>query len=284
MTPVAELRALSRAGFSLAQVCLATTLTADGTALVVGTYGLIHPSSGGWVAFALACIALVSASARVAGDRLTWQSNAVLRRLDLHDGVGRPIDALEAADFLDSASWVTRRWAQSVEIEPYFGSAALPSPQRLVQNLRESAWWTKRLAQDMARAGVFLTVGLVAAGALTLMAAINGLLSPAAADSAAPWLSAGILFVISQSPYQASRRYASLRDGAEKAQERAAALLGARSVREADAIDLAAEYHLVRQCAPVIPTLWYNRRRSGLNRLWRSTVQVERVPSADRPS
>jgi hypothetical protein len=273
MRVLPTLRDLSRMQFSVAQWCLAAALIADIAALVVGVVGATSPAWVGWATLGLVVLALVAAQARAIGDRYSGRANEILRRLDLHEGLGRPIDPIIAADLVDDTPPFVQRWTRWREEDPYFGSTQPLSPRRLVENVRESSWWSKRLAGDMASAAWMLGAALAVLGILTLVAATNGLMSEDAVQSSAPWLSGGILLLISQSPLQARRRYLELRDGVERIQERAHSLLQSRQVNEIEALEIAADYHLVRQCAPVIPTAWYNHRRDTLNNLWRTRVQ-----------
>ena len=273
MKVIPTLRALSRMQFSVAQWCLAAALIADFAALVIGVAGATSPAWAGWATLGLVVLALIAAQARAIGDRYSGRANEILRRLDLQEGLGRPIEPIVVADLIDDTPSFVQRWAVQGEDDPYFGSTQPTSPQRLVENVRESSWWSKRLAGDMAFAASVSGAALAILGILTLLAAVGGLMSEDAATSSAPWLSGGILLLISQSPLQARRRYAELRDGAERIQERAHNFLRSGSTNEIDALEIASDYHLVRQCAPVIPTAWYNRRRSTLNNLWRTTVQ-----------
>lgn len=273
MTALPTLRALSRMQFSVAQWCLAAALFADVAALVVGVVGATSPARAGWATLGLVVLAFVAAQARAIGDRYSGRANEILHRLDLQEGLGRPMEPIIIADLIDDTPPFVQRWAMRGEDDPYFGSTQPISPQRLVENVRESSWWSKRLAGDMASAASVLGAALAVVGILTLLAAVGGLMSEDAARNSAPWLSGGILLLISQSPLQARRRYVELRDGAARIQERAHGLLQSGPVNETNALEIASDYHLVRQCAPVIPTAWYNRRRDTLNNLWRTTVQ-----------
>src|SRR5690606_10204978 len=144
----------------------------------------------------LAVLALVAAWVRRQSARFADSAHDILRRLDLQDSLGRQIDPRTAADLIDDVPRLVQRLATSRDVQPYFGSSEQPGVRRLLENLRESAWWTKRLAGDMAKTtGVFAAV-LNGIAALTLVLAATGVVGSAAMSSASHWISAVILFAI----------------------------------------------------------------------------------------
>lgn len=268
MTTMPSLRALSRTQFSIAQWCLGTALAAEMLAGVAGVVGTSVPGLSGKATVTLAVLALIAAWVRRQSARFADSAHDILRRLDLQDSLGRQIDPRTEADLIDDVPRLVQRLATRRDVEPYFGSSERPGVRRLLENLRESAWWTKRLAGDMAMTtGVFAAV-LNGIALLTLMLVATGVVGSAAMSSASHWVSAVILFVIAQGPHHAHARYAQLRDRARTVEEASDRLLTLSTPTESDTLLIAAEYHLARQGAPVIPTLWYEYRRPGLNRLW----------------
>jgi hypothetical protein len=144
----------------------------------------------------------------------------------------------------------------------------------MLENLRESAWWTKRLAGDMAKVTGLFAAALNVVAVLALLLTVTSVVEPSAISTSSNWISAAILFVIAQGPHHAHARYAQLRDRARSVEDATDHLLASANPSEAEAMLVAADYHLARQGAPVIPTLWYEYRRPELNRLWDS-VQAQ---------
>jgi hypothetical protein len=238
----------------------------------MGGVSAARPAWADRAGLALVLLAIVAALARIAGSRFVEAANDIRRRLDLEEGLGRRVDPIVAIDLVDDAPGWIRRRAMVGDEEPYFESSAPPSARRLVENVRESSWWTKRLAGDMVWFAAALTVSFGIVVVLMLMAALQGTMDAATAKSLAPWMQAAIVFLVAQGPVQAWRGYASLRGGAGKAQDRAGELLKGQPT-EAEAVELAADYHLIRRTAPVIPTLWYNWRRADLNTRWAAAMR-----------
>jgi hypothetical protein len=259
--------------FSIAQLCLLSALAFDLVAALVGTAGALRPSWAEGVAVGLVGLALISGLARAGSDYFGSAANDVLRRLDLLDGIGRAIDPLTEADLLDDAPGLVQRWALKEASGSYFDSQLPPSAKRLVENVLQSAWFTKRLAADMAIAAGGLAWILVGVGTLLLIFVLVPFGRPAGNEGSAAWVAPIIVFLIAQSPFDALRRYRKLRGGAGTIQQQAENLLRGRPVNQLRALEIASDYHTVRASAPVIPTAWYDRRRDGLNRLWAATMQ-----------
>lgn len=263
------LRALSATRFTVAQVCLGGVLLADLAAAAAGVVAASAPERAGGAALILAGLALFSATLRQASAASADAAHDILRRLDLQDGLGRCIDPATAADLEDDTPFLVRWLAQRQPGYPYFASSEQPSPRRMVKNIYESTWWTKRLARDMAW-GAAVFAGLIwSIGIFMLVAAISGIWAPETGSAGV--MSALILFLIAMGPQHARRQYAQLWDGAERVQREAELLLHAEPT-EAESLALAGEYHLTRQGAPVVPTAWYLWRRSRLNELWDGVV------------
>lgn len=271
MTGRPSLRALSQVQFSIAQWALATGMLFEMLALVIGIRGALNPEQDGWSSVFLALLALATLAVRAVSEHFGGAANDILRRLDLVDGLGRQVRPIDEADLIDDAPAPVRWLACRKKDEPYFASDTPQGARRLVENLRESAWWTKRLSRNMATLMGIVMLVLIAVGVLTLMMAINGLVGRAALTRSSTWLSPLILFVIGVSPAQAGRKYAALHAKARRIQDRADDLLEGAEITEVDGLDLAAEYHLARQAAPVVPTLLYYLRRPQLNDLWKMT-------------
>lgn len=276
MTGRPGLRRLSQVEFSVAQWLLAIGMTFELLALVVGILGALNPGQDGWISVWLAALALATLVVRAMSEHFGGAANGILRRLDLADGLGRRIPPMDEIDLIDDAPALVRWVAGRKPDEPYFASGAPPGPTRLVENLRESAWWTKRLSGDMATAMLASMVVLIVVGVITLVATFGGVLGSDAVSRSGTWVSPLILFVIGMSPARAWHKYSVLQSQAKKTQARADHLLERGDISEVEGLETATDYHLARQGSPVVPTLWYDLRKGHLNRLWNEMVEEEK--------
>lgn len=273
-----ELRKLSQVVFMCANVAAIAAFVAEAAALVLGgffTYvdAPLATSTTPMVLLALAVVFL-------RGTAESWKehANAQLRALDLANGFGQRIDPDERRDLLASAPWLPAFIARGASHPaPYFASERHGSPARLVEIIRESAWWTGQLSGSAERwqkrwVGAFVFV----AGWTLLQQALTsgGFLS--GAFFASPAFVVGLLlFLITSGPGRRIAEYRAFGDAARQVCGEAARLLDSRTeVTEGKAAKLAADYHLARKGAPLLPTLLWKIRQKELDRLWREHLQA----------
>lgn len=247
-----------------------------------------------WFAFArvpewknvpiLAVLALVTLYLHGIVARWNDQADGLLRLLDIADGLGIPITARERADALADVSDNAIRLAGFRPVpKEYFASQTPPSPRRLVENTRESAWWSTRIgksAETMQKlwVSVFGILGVIVLGVSALRPAvpdqgITGFLTTPA------FVIAVLLFLFTSGPFKRIGEYRAFHEAAKDVDARAERLLDATEITEAKARQLAAEYHLARKGSPLLPGFLWSLRQRKLNRLW-SDVAREGVQPA----
>lgn len=266
MSRMHGLRALCTAEFKAAQLCLGLTVAMQLAAAGVGVVTATVPGFAGWGAMALVALASVVAGLRSRGEKHAARGNDMLRQLDLEDGLGRPVSPEVVADLRVSAAWYVDRASKRAVPTRYFESTNKASARRLVENVRESAWWTKHLAGDMSRIARWFSASLFVVVVLILIAVTQSVITPG--DTWPAWIAALTLFLIGQGPWQVATRYADYSTRAERIQKEAGRLLREGAVTELEAMDLVAEYHLIRQASPIIPTAWHQLRQRALNQEW----------------
>ena len=272
---VERLRRLGGAHFKLSNGWATSVTVAQLSAIIVGAVPGIRDALGQWTPLLLLALAYLTALSRAVADRHKGRGDTALRQVEIADGLGRKIDPGALADALDDASPLVRWMAERERRDqPYFASTLPPSPARLVANVRESAWWTKRLAGDL-RAIEFWKVGvIVAAGLLVLRAAT---LPPSRTPAASIPISqdlvelatAAVLFFLTQGPLRRAGEYGALRDGASRVEQHAASLARTGTITDAGALELAHEYQIARKGSPLVPTMWWRLRQRRLNALWK---------------
>jgi hypothetical protein len=171
--------------------------------------------------------------------------------------------------------------------QPYFASTLPPSPERLVANVLESAWWTKRLAGDLRtielwKVGVIVVVGSLVLRAATLPPPHAPVEAIRVSQDLIELATAAVLFFLTQGPLRRAGEFGTLREGAARVEERAANLWHRGAIAEADALELTHEHQLVRKGSPLIPTVWWRIRQRRLNALWSRIALTD--PSVAPPS
>lgn len=150
--------------------------------------------------------------------------------------------------------------------------------------MRESAWWTTRIARNAeAMQKVWVWVfGLLGAGILAVTALRPGVPQQglAAFLTTPSFVIAVLLFHFTSGPYKRIGEYRSFHEAAREIDARAERLLDApERITEAAARQLAADYHLARKGSPLLPGFIWSMRQRKLNQLW-SAVAREGALSA----
>lgn len=224
--------------------------------------------------FVLAALALLSEAFSYRSDSVRGQAQALRRKLDLKDGLGWELSNAELSDLIVRCpASVKEKTRIGSSGGAYFASEELPGPRRAMENVSESAWWSKHLSEKMfmlcLMALVVSTVGVVFA----LVVAIQAASGPAPLDmlsNVARVATAILMFLISLGVFKLATGYFGLSKKAARVEESAERLLKSGATIElADALSLVGEYHVARACAPIIPTWVWKLNQHELNGVWR---------------
>jgi hypothetical protein len=217
-----------------------------------------------FVVFALTAIA----------EGLLWRSDAskalgerALRLLEVQNGLGIDPPAGELADIAAEAPAQVREAAKRASEEPYYAAASASGPIRLLQNVQESAWWTKHLASSMFKITLLTMIGLVALSLTFLITSINLAVTSRDLSILARVVTAALMLVFSLGLFRMAVGYGSLRERASASVTRAAAAETAGTDTVA-ALRIVHDYQLARAAAPLIPDWIYRMRSGALDEIW----------------
>ncbi|HLL46328.1 MAG TPA: hypothetical protein VK399_06450, partial [Longimicrobiaceae bacterium] len=162
----------------------------------------------------------------------------------------------------------------------YFASTRPGSPLRLVENLRESAWWTLHLgrtAETLQRLWItlfaVLGVGTLAMEAMRAVTASTFFTAPSFAIAV-------LLFLFTSGPYRRLGEFRALHESAARVETEAGHLLDHPDrIDEPRALLLAAKYHLARKGAPLLPAFVMWLREARLNPLWEAVAREQAGPA-----
>lgn len=221
--------------------------------------------------------------ARSQADAEKHAADDILRKIELEDGLGQALSPLYVEDTWQDAPWIVHRIAARQPLDPEpFASGRPPSARRLVDNTRESAWWSHRLAREMARwesawGGLLVIVCIAVLVAMAMHpppnpagAARNAAHSPTASPQDGAELAAGLLIFVFAEGF--IRRASDLRVYARASEhilsESERLLAHPQALTESAAFSLAVEYYVARQASPRLSSLWYQVRKEQLNAAW----------------
>jgi hypothetical protein len=211
-----------------------------------------------------AALALVAALLTILSGILQWRSailrgvaESVLRKFELHRGLGWEISSREIKDLLAVASKPIREAAYSDTAETYFTSSNPKPVEKLLENLQESAWFTKIQAKRMTIYSGIFSVFILALAFITLVVALQSALSQTSANNVAKITIAIIVFVFSGGYVRLAFDYNQLAQEAGRAEEKACDMQKKSYISEVEAVKLLHDYQIARASAPLLPNwLW----------------------------
>ena len=257
--------------------------------------GILVDQSKRWWGFAVACQVLViainlwivvtSSSVQLAtlaagglaiaytlcqwrSDRLKRVSDSMKRKFEMHDGLGWPITSRELSDLLTAVSKDVRDKIKRPLNQNYFSSKESQSPRRLLQNLEESAWWSKHLATDMTQITAAMCAVVFAAAAFAMIFTLQSAPTQVTSENIAKISVTMIVFVFSGGYFRLAFEYNRFSRESEKIEEHTHALSERQDISEIDAIKVLHDYQIARAGAPSIPTWLWRIRQKGLNEAW----------------
>jgi len=149
-----------------------------------------------------------------------------------------------------------------------YSSGKPPGAARVLENLCESGWFTKHLADWCACALRALFLGTVVIAVTLLLLSATSLSGTPVGIVAAKFVAATLIFLISIGTLRSWLAYAALSQKAGDIDAEASRLLAAGKLDAFEAQRLLAEYQLARASAPLVPTWVWRFRRDTLNKHW----------------
>lgn len=149
-----------------------------------------------------------------------------------------------------------------------YSSGKPPGAARVLENLCESGWFTKHLADWCACALRSLFLITVAIAISLLLLSATSLSGTPVGIVAAKFVAATLIFLISIGTLRSWLAYATLSQKAGDIDAEASRLLAAGKLDAFEAQRLLAEYQLSRASAPLVPTWVWRLRRDILNKHW----------------
>jgi hypothetical protein len=262
-------RSLCQAYFSLAKRRARYAFFCKVLIFVVGILAILIPK----IAPITPLFVLVLA---IAAEFLSWQSDtykgkaeAWLRKLDGLDSFDWEISNAELSDLLvQSPIKIDSLVMEEALQQAYFASQETQGTQRALENLQESAWWSKHLAERMWQYYAIATSLLFILSLIILLVSIYIFDDMKILSSVGRIITSTLILVVSLNLSRSILNYHSFSLKSGKIEAAADSLLKSQVRQESEVIKLWNEYHLARSSAPIIPTWLWNRMRDRLNAAW----------------
>jgi hypothetical protein len=244
------------------------SLIFKGAAFLIGFLVFVQQISAEPIPFIVAALTVISELGGYRMERVRGVAQGLRRKLESLNSFGWEISNREMSDLIVRCSEsVKKRVKREVTEEPYFASKERPGPKRAVENVMESAWWSKHLSEAMFWICTAL-IGCAIAGALVaLVTSILAIADHSTLSSVARIVTSVLLLGLSCGLIRLAVGYYSFGQKAAQVEIQAEALL-AKKVILIDAVKLLHEYQLARSSAPIIPEWIWRWRRDELNELW----------------
>ena len=212
-------------------------------------------------------------------DHLKGRAESLLRKFEMYDGLGWPVSQRELADLqMESSKSIKKKLSNMDTTNDYFISKEANPIPRILENLSESAWYTKHQAKRMASYLISVSVGVV----ILLIAAIVIVLRTPDTQAVLLDLSKGvivvILFLFFYGYVRLAVDYKQYANAVERAEKQATDAIKDPNLTEAHAIKLLTEYQITRTNAPLLPGWLWNRMKDELNEKWAQQHGGEHSP------
>ena len=212
--------------------------------------------------------ALILAGVSARTEKLKGLAETLKRDHEYWQGFGRTPSLSRLADLQVCTGKLSEAENQLLRQGLIFSSDKTAGPARVVENLVESAWFTKHLSGWCRNLffGVFV-ISLILSVVLLLITAFS-VAQVSSRLAAAKCVSATLTFLISVGVL---REWLSFMEFSKNAGEieAEAERLSHREITEFEAQRLLAEYQMIRAAAPLIPTFVWKLRRETLNETWK---------------
>lgn len=263
-------RALCQVYFTLAKRWARFSFICKLSGFLVGVLTVLLPLVPAYIPVLVFMLAMIA-------DWLAWRSDtnkgiaeALLRKLDGRDSFGWPISRSELSDLLmRSPSKVDKLVVKKALSEEYFASEEPSGTLRALENLQESAWWSKHLSERMWSYYLAGTCLLVVIAVLVLIVSIQSIDDKQTLSSLGRIVTSVLTLVFSLNLCRAVLGYHNFSVKAGQIEKFTENLLASQGVQESEVIKLMSEYQLARASAPLLPTWLWNRMENELNATWK---------------
>ena len=266
-----DARVLARELYDIAKGWLAVSLLCKLLAFMVGAVAIFLSAFSQQAPFFVAILSAAAELLVLRSDTYRGIAEAVRRKVDLQESFGWNISRAEMSDLLvKTPSKIRKRIETQTSSEPYFDSKEATGPRRALENTRESAWWSKHLAERIGQIYLIVMITLVAISLVVLIISIQTIQNFDVLSNIGRIVTATVMLIFSLSLIRMTIGYYKFSQISARIEEQAEQLLNNGSNDSVQAVKVMNEYHLARATAPMIPTWVWKWMRNDLYELWKS--------------
>jgi hypothetical protein len=233
-----------------------------------------------YVPIGVVVVSYISEALNIYASDYRGQAESLSRKIDLRNSFNWKIKDTEIADVMQRLPDSFDDISTTEEDDVYFTSSEGTGWKRAMQNLQESAWYTKNLAKKMK---LYCFIGSVSIPSVCLVSLLLIILNKNVTEQqtfAVRITTATLLLLVSSGLLQFTKSYDNLIKKAEAAETQATNLLESTKDETFPAIRAFNEYHLAKALAPPLPDWLWNRNEEKLNKNWGKFVAKNRDQSS----
>lgn len=268
-----DLRSINRSQFLIAKRYWAAAVGVKLAIFGLGIWTVFLATSPTYLPQVILALAILSEILQLRSDVIKGQAEALLRTLDLCQSFDRQFSEADKRDIVASIPRKLRKqYATAQMADLYFASHQVEVPRSAIENLLESAWYTRRQAATMAVLYFLLIVGLVVLSIVALIVAIREIGDPQIIDQIVRVVTAWLLLIVSLSMLRSAWSYFKVYQSSQKT-EIACNYLLRGEITEADALKQWYEYQLARATSPLLPEWLWRMMEPSLVEAWQQASE-----------
>lgn len=203
-------------------------------------------------------------------DNFKRSSESLRRKLDFNKSFGWEIAPSELTDILTQVPVHVENKAESGKDVSYFASKQGIGPARAVDNLEESAWYSKHLATIAFNYCMGILAFIIVGSIIALYFAFNSHVNDQITAKISKIITSTIMIIFSIGLTRLAIGYYRFIDRSDRVEAQAISKIKAGTVSEVEAIKLWSEYHIARASSPLIPEIIWKMNKDRLTRLWQN--------------
>lgn len=263
-----DLRAINRDQFNSAKRLWLCAVLAKVAIFVLGAVDILIVDIVVYMPVVIMGLAAISEGLQLRSDVVKSRSEALLRNLDICRSFDRTVSE---ADKRDIVYYVPKKKRDEFErrggVDEYFANLTAPGPRKAVQNLLESAWYTKKQASVMALVSMVVIMLACLLSIWTLIVASHEIADIVTRRGVGQVVTSWLLLIVSVGLLRHAWAYYRLSRTSERTENRCDLLLKG-DITEADALKTWYEYQTIRAGSPLLPDWLWSIMQPSLNDLW----------------
>ncbi len=237
---------------------------------IAGTLLVFIPNFSQSIPFVVIFITLAAefASWRYASARDNWE--VLHRKLFFFESLGWEISKAEISDLLTQISKSEKKKATNINPdESFFASPQKTGSKRAVENIQESAWWTKHISKRAGNIYLGVVIILLIGSFVVLSISIETVKDYDVLTNMGRAVTSAVMLIFSLDLVRIARSYQKYSEQSASVEASAKRLLKSPKIETIEAIKLIQEYHLAHAEAPMNPQWLWKIMRDDLNIIWR---------------